>query len=178
MSAPVIELAGLAVRAPVTALTNAMLATECVAFASVMRGRFGIRSRLWAHFFLFLGLGALAGVPKHGIPEGVFEGVRLAARIVSNAGIGLATTTFVVLSIGATVARPRTRRFLTGVALLQLVTFLVLTTRHTAFTLVVANIAIGIAIVVPCGLRTLLRHPRTYGWVLAGIATSGSTTST
>jgi len=172
MNTPVIELAGLAVRAPVTALTNAMLASQCVAIATVLNDRPGSRRRLWALFFLFLGFGALAGVPKHGIPDGVLEGVRLAARVASNMGIGLATTVLVVLGIGGTVRSLMARRVLLGVAILQLAAFAALTVRHPAFTLVAANLALGLVLVAPGALRVLRRRSRTSVWVLAAIVTA------
>lgn len=172
MSAPTIELAGMAVRAPVTVLTNAMILGECAAFASVLRSRTGARTRLWSLFFLFMGIGALAGIPKHGIPNGVLEEVHRGAMIVSNLGVALATTVLVLLGVGATVRRPPLRSLLAGAALLQLALFSAVTVRHPAFPLVALNLAVALVPVAPAAVRALARPTPATRWVLAGLGTA------
>lgn len=172
MNAPTITLAGVPVQAPVTVLTNALLTMECLAFATVLRGRRGTRGRLWTVVFLLLALGALAGVPKHGIPHGSWEGLRHASRTVSDLGVASATTALVILAVGAHARRLWMRRCLAGLAVLQLGFFAILTALlRPGFAIVAGNSAVALVPVTPGAVRALCAGSRSGRWILGAVGT-------
>lgn len=83
-----IEVGGLAIRAPVTAGTNLLLAIQCAAYYRWMRTGRTDRRGLWALFFLTMAVAQLGGVPKHGMRHLLGDDALLTLLWISNLASG------------------------------------------------------------------------------------------
>ena len=121
MSAPVIELVGIPVRAPVTVLTSLFLALQCAVFAMLLFRPDGGRSGRWPLVFGTLGVAALAGVFKHGVPDGSVEALRSGGHLVASLGTAVAATVLGVSRWARRQGWGSVPRWVSGIATAQLV---------------------------------------------------------
>ena len=64
-----VQIGGLSVHSPVSALTNLALAVQAAWYAALLSRHGGIRGTMWPSFFAALAVGAALGVLKHGFPH-------------------------------------------------------------------------------------------------------------
>lgn len=69
MSGVSIQLGGMTLQSPVSAVTNLALALQAGWFAVLLARQGGAASRVWVGLFASLSVGAALGVPKHGLPH-------------------------------------------------------------------------------------------------------------
>lgn len=85
-----IEVAGVTIRAPVSAGTNLVLAVLCLLFFLRHHRGSSIRERRWAGFFALMSMATLAGVLKHGAKHMLTEAAFASTLAVSNVASALA----------------------------------------------------------------------------------------
>lgn len=91
MDATWIEVAGLTIRAPVTAGTNLLLTGQCLLYYRSLRSSRAPAATLWGAFFLLMSFATLAGVVKHGFRHQLTENQLILVLWMSNLRSGVST---------------------------------------------------------------------------------------
>jgi len=167
-----VEIGGLAIRAPVTASTNLVLAVQFVLYFRSLRAGPGARAKLWGGFFSMMAISTFAGVLKHGFQHELSETGLLLVLWVTNVAGGIATY-YAQSATAVTHAPERLRRRFDRVFQIQ---FLVFLAGNVALgpeiLLLVVNIAAGLLPVIVVEVMALRRgHPGS-GWVVGGLSLS------
>ena len=167
-----IEIGGLAIRAPVTAGTNLLLAVQCTLYSRRLRAGPGARSRLWSGFFLMMAIATLAGVFKHGFQHELSEPGLLLVLWVSNLGGGVSTYFAQRASLVFHAPEHLERRFdqLIKAQLLLFLAWNVVLGPRLIFLLV--NTAVGLLPVIGVEARAFQRGHRGSGWIAGGFSVS------
>ena len=106
-----VEIAGVTVRAPVSAGSNLLLTILCGAYAVRLRAAVTRRAQLWGGFFLLMALATFAGVFKHGARH-VIPGSALTLLLAtSNLATGVATHLAQQAAIASHAAAGRVRGY-------------------------------------------------------------------
>lgn len=171
MTAPVIEVLGMPVRAPVTVATNLVLAAEAVWLHRRIRASTRVRryARLWDGFVLCAGLAALLGALKHGLPPSP-TGLPEAARVTSNAWMGAAVAFAQLAALERHIRGPRLRGAITVAVLVQLLLFLVVMASTSGFGVTLANAAAGLLLPLAIEWRAARRGRPGAARVAVGLA--------
>lgn len=175
MDAPVIDLFGLPVRAPVTAATNLFLLLECMTFTGALRERRSAQPRLWSAFFVLMALGALAGIPKHGVASEAAALLREVGRYGSNLATAASGTLLLLILLRRRAIWTDHRRWLVGTALAELAGFSLITLRHPSFSLVALRSGLLLAPMMVLEARAWLRGDASSGWITLGLVLSSIT---
>lgn len=163
---PQIEIFGLVVSHPWTAVTNLALAAECFLMGWIVARRDVPQACLRACFLFALGWGALFGVTKHGFPDMAGHN---AIRFASNLGLGSAVTFAQLAAIRVRVSAPAPARVLTGLALLQFSVFLGVSVVNQDFVVPGLHLALGMPPILVAASWSALRGCRASRWTAAGL---------
>ena len=172
MDATWIEVAGLTIRAPVTAGTNLLLTGQCLLYYRSLRSSRAPAATLWGAFFLLMSFATLAGVVKHGFRHQLTENQLILVLWMSNLGSGVST----YFAQRATARIHAGKRW--GVAIERLVALqlLVFVSMNVVvgpeIMLVIANSALGLIPVIVVE-ETAARPGHTTGvWIARGLSLS------
>ena len=155
-----------------TAATNLVLAATCfvcVARLSVARD---VRTRMWRHFLVCLGVAAFAGVFKHGLAEYASTTWHQAVTLISNLSAGAATYYAQRATLETSLFGPRSRRTLLTLVRLQFVVFALQVTLKPVFGVVLMHTGLGLVGVCAAEWTAYRRGMVTSGWQVIGIATA------
>ncbi len=167
-----IEIAGFAVRAPVTAGTNLFLAVQCFLYFRSLRAAPAERSRLWSGFFLMMALATFAGVFKHGFQHELSETALVLLLWASNLTGGVSTYYAQRATIAAH-APKHLRCRLDRLPQAQLLAFLCANVAlGPEMLLLVVNTAAGLLPVIAVEATALRRGDRSGGGIASGLSLS------
>lgn len=170
-----VAIRGFVLTSPVTTLTNLGLAFLALWLAGRLSHRHSPAVRHWSRFLLLVGLGALAGVAKHGLKTYVSGVGATAVLVVTNLAVGVAVYHAEMATLAKNVRSPVARRNLAAVVKLQLAIFVAVVLIEQVFLVVVVHAAIGLLAVPLVELRAWLRGSRGAGWMFDGFAISSLT---
>jgi len=167
-----IEVAGLTIHSPVTALTNLLLAVQCAVYARRLRTGREDRGGYWSLFFLAMAVATLAGVLKHGLSYLMTDTAYLTVLWVSSLG-SAASVYYAQRATLVSRATSRVESRLTGICVLQMALFLGASMGlGPEMWLVVANTAVGLAPVIVAEASSPRDHERMGLWVAGGLVVS------
>jgi len=167
-----VEIGGLAIRAPVTASTNLVLAVQCVLYFRSLRAGPGARAKLWGGFFSMMAISTFAGVLKHGFQHELSETGLFLVFWVSSLTSGVSTY-YAQRATAVTHAPEHLKRRFDRLFQLQLLVFLAGNVAlGPRVLLMVVNTAAGLLPVIGVEAMALRRgHPGS-GWIVGGLSLS------
>jgi hypothetical protein len=166
-----IEIGGIVMRNPVSAVTNLVLAAQCMVYFLGLRRAASARQRFWGGFFVMMSVATLAGFFKHGFRHLLPEDLDAAVLAISNITGGVSTY---FAQRGAVVSHAhRERRRLYGrVVAAQLIAF---TLANLVFgpeiVLLIANTAVGLVPIIVIEAMNRGREPGA-GLIAGGLSVS------
>ena len=177
-----LEIGGLAIHSPVTALTNLVLTVQCWIYYRRLRNGSLDGAGYWSLFFLAMAATTLGGVPKHGFKDVMSAELYSTVLWISCLGSGVA----VYCAQHATLVShrlARTRMWSPGLPgrgdwlgvlpAMQAAAYLgAATLWGPEMLLTAANTALGLSPIMVVEAVRLRRGPSVGGWVLAGLGVS------
>lgn len=155
-----------------TAATNFVLAATCFACVARLSTARDVRTRMWRHFLVSLGVAALAVVVKHGLAEYGASSWHQAVTLLSNLSAGASTYYAQRATLETPLFGARSRHVLLTLVRLQLAVFALQVTLKPVFGVVLVHTGLGLAGVCAAEWTAYRRGLVTTGWHLAGIATA------
>ena len=167
-----IEVAGVTIRAPVTAGTNLLLAAQCLVYYRSLRSARAPATDLWAAFFLMMSFATLAGAIKHGFRHQLTEDDLSLVLWMSNVGAGVSTY-FAQRATARVHAGGPCRVAIERLVGLQLLTFLIVNAvAGPEIILLILNSALGLIPVIVVAAITSRRGRAGGVWVAGGLSLS------
>lgn len=155
-----------------TAATNVVLAATCFFCVARLSAARDVRTRMWRHFLVSLGVAALAGVVKHGLAEYAASTWHQAVTLLSNISAGAATYYAQRATLETSLFGTRSRRVLLTLVRLQLAVFAVQVILRPVFGVVMMHTGLGLAGVCAAEWTAYRRGLVRSGWQMAGMATA------
>lgn len=166
-----IEIGGIVMRNPVSAVTNLVLAAQCMVYFLGLRRAASPRQRFWGGFFVMMSVATLAGFFKHGFRHLLPADLDAAVLAISNVTGGVSTY-FAQRGTVFSHARLERRRIYGRVVAAQLIAF---TAANLVFgpeiVLLIANTAVGLVPIIVIEAMNRGREPGA-GLIAGGLSVS------
>ena len=169
---PSTTLGDFVITAPVTTVTNLVMAAACARLAAGIQGANEPLARRWRHFFMAVALALVAGAPKHGFAYARASSWVVGATIASGLLAGLAVYAAQRAALESLVLPPTVARWISRLTAWQLLGLVAVMTIGHSFTWVLTFIGPGLVAVLVAESWAWRRDVRGHGWIAAGLAAS------